>query len=428
MNSNKIEINRDFKNAFQSINSGENVFVSGSAGSGKSTLLRLVVKRSGSNSIVLAPTGVAALNVGGQTIHSFFRFPARLIQREDIWRPRNAELFRSIETIILDEVSMIRADLWSGMDCSLRLHRGDPRPFGGVQVVAFGDFGQLPTVVDSSNLEDYLDRHFGGPFVFNVEAFRQLHLKAIRLKKIYRQHDSKFIEILDSLRKGTLTKNQLRELNSCVSAEPQFRDRDQVVQLTTTKLAARNINEGFLRKLAGEAYLYEATVCGNFYECDYPGEARLKLKPKAKVMMLANDSRRRFVNGSLGQVVEVGPDFVSVSIDGCYYEIEPFTWEKFEYEYDRQTGQIYPEVTGTFEQYPIRLGWALTIHKAQGLSFDKVHLDLGSGAFTHGQCYVGLSRCRSLEGLTLGRSIRRQDIIVDSRIRDYMMAVESMTA
>lgn len=427
-----IEINEDFKSALELIERrNENVYVTGNAGTGKSTLLKYLTATTKKNVVVLAPTGLAAINVGGQTIHSFFRLPPKLIKIEEIRPSRKAIIYQKLDAVIIDEVSMVRADLMDGIDYSLRINRKRlNEPFGGVQMIFFGDLFQLPPVVKGRDLEDYFNEVYGGPYFFCSKVFRGNSIRCVELRKIYRQCDVAFIRMLNSIRENRLTSDLLQSLNSKVAPTLERVDQGDYVTLTTTNQAAFEINESFLDAIKEKEYVYDANIQGKFEESDYPTEATLRLKKGARVMLLRNDPLKRWVNGTLATIADLSEGSIAIDIDGSRYEINKEIWKKIEYYYDREEGRIEEKIIGSFEQYPIRLAWAITIHKSQGQTFHKVFIDLGSGAFAHGQTYVALSRCTSFDGIKLRRPVESRDIIFDPRVYDYakVMINENQTA
>lgn len=416
-----IEINDDYKSVLDLIEvQNKSIYVTGNAGTGKSTLLKYLISTTKKNMIVLAPTGLAAINVGGQTIHSFFRFPPKLIKKENIKPSRNAILYQKLDAVIIDEVSMVRADVMDGIDQSLRINRGKlHEPFGGVQMIFFGDLFQLPPIVKGRDLEDFFNEVYGAPYFFCSKAIKSSRISFVDLKKIYRQTETDFIGILNSIRENRLTPDLLQALNSKVAANIESVARKDYVTLTTTNQAAYEINEEFLQAIKEKEYEYAATIQGKFDESDYPTEATLRLKKGARIMLLRNDPLKKWVNGTLARVSNLGEGRISIDVEGSKYEINKETWKKIEYYYDRETRKIEEREIGSFEQYPIRLAWAITIHKSQGQTFDRVYIDLGRGAFAHGQTYVALSRCTSFNGLRLRRPVESRDVIFDSRVYDY---------
>lgn len=399
------------------------LFVTGRAGTGKSTLLRTLRDSLGQSCAVVAPTGLAGVQVGGQTIHSFFGLPPRLIQPEDIRKGRNGAVMRRLDTLIIDEVSMVRADLMHGIDMSLRINRGRSKePFGGVQLVLFGDLHQLPPVVDNQSA-GYLHETFGGPFFFNAPAFRDGRCVLLELGHVFRQSDEDFIRVLNAIREGDAGPDELDVINARVSPLARLRDAGDAVILTTTNAAAARINQAFLQALPGDERAFMASVTGEYSPGAYPTEADLTLKAGAKVILIRNDSLKRWVNGTLAVVSRIEEARVWIKIGSGpkadEHELEPVAWESIRFAYDTAKDEITRTVAGTFSQLPVRLAWALTIHKAQGLTLDRVYIDLGRGAFAHGQTYVALSRCRTLEGLRLGRPLRASDVMFDQAALGY---------
>ena len=418
-----IEETAEFRSVFDHVESGEGqLFVTGKAGTGKSTLLRGLSNPDDEHrdSVVLAPTGLAAVNVGGQTIHSFFGLPPRLIKPEDIRYSRKIGLMRRMKTLILDEVSMVRSDLMDGIDRSLRLNRKKPDvPFGGVKLVAFGDLHQLPPVVQEGELKAYLEEEFGGPFFFNAPVFREGDGRRIELTHVFRQRDERFLTALNGFREGEASPELLDIINSRVVPLENLKDREDYVILTPTNQVAQEINGAFLRALPGKEQFHEANISGTYTDSAHPTDQTLVLKEGAKVIMLRNDPDGRWVNGTLGRVAKLKEDRIWVDIKGETYEIEPALWESIRYDFDQKEDRIVESVVGAFRQFPVRLAWALTIHKAQGMTLDRVYVDLRRGTFAHGQAYVALSRCRTLEGLALARPVRRADIIFEPRATGY---------
>lgn len=400
---------------------GGNLFVTGRAGTGKSTLLRALRNAIADELVVVAPTGLAAVNVGGQTIHSFFGLPPRLIRSDDIRRSRNGTVMRKLAFLVIDEVSMVRSDLMWAIDQSLRINRGRPRePFGGVRLLLFGDLHQLPPVVQEAEVAAHLHEEFGGPFFFSVPSLREgAGTELLELTQVFRQSDEALISVLNRIRDGEADTDDLAELNQCVAPIRTLGEGDRFVILTPTNAAAQRINAAYLDALPGRAVTYEAGITGDFTQASHPTDSALTLKTGAKVILLRNDPERRWVNGTIARISRLEDKKVFVEVSGREHELEPVSWEQRRYAYDREQEKIVGTVAGTFRQYPVRLAWALTIHKAQGLTLDNVYIDLGRGTFAHGQAYVALSRCRSLEGLALARKLEPRDILFDRAAMAY---------
>lgn len=397
------------------------LFVTGRAGTGKSTLLRALRDILPSEMVILAPTGLAAVNIGGQTIHSFFGLPPRLIRPEDIKRSRNGRVMRRLEFIIIDEVSMVRSDLMWAIDQSLRLNRGRARePFGGCRLILFGDLHQLPPVVQEAEVAEHLESAHGGPFFFSVSSLQEgAGTALIELNQVFRQSDEDLITVLNRIREGEVDEEDLVRLNERVAPIRTLGEGDPFVILTPTNAAAQRINMAYLDALPVEARAYEAGLTGEFSQSAHPTDTTLILKAGAKVILLRNDPDRRWVNGSIARVTRLTEDRVYIEIDGKEHEIEPVAWEQRRYAYDKEKEKVVETVAGTFTQFPVRLAWALTIHKSQGLTLDRAYIDLGRGTFAHGQAYVALSRCRTLDGLALARPLQPRDILFDRSALGY---------
>jgi len=405
------------------------LFVTGRAGTGKSTLLRALKELVPGELVIVAPTGLAAVNVGGQTIHSFFGFPPRLIRGDDIRRSRNGALMRRMKYLVIDEVSMVRSDLMWAIDQSLRVNRGRPREsFGGVRLIMFGDLHQLPPVVQEAEVAEHLETNFGGPFFFSAPALREgAGTVRLELSHVFRQSDAALIDILNKLRDGEADEHSLEFLNERVNPVRTLTEGDPYVILTPTNAAAQRINMAYLEALGGTPRKYEAGISGEYNAAVQPTDATLLLKPGAKVILLRNDPDRRWVNGTVARISRLDEKRVWISLNGEEYEVEPASWESRRYAFDKDAEKIVETVAGTFKQFPLRLAWALTIHKAQGLTLDRVYIDLGRGTFAHGQAYVALSRCRTLEGLALARPLTPRDILFDVSATGYRDIFPSLT-
>ncbi len=422
-----FDFNEDFKYAFDLMHSdAQCIFITGRAGCGKSTLLTYFVQKTLKKVVLLASTGVAALRIRGQTIHSFFGFPPRLITKDNIKTMRKRNLFKSIDAIIIDEISMVRADLMDGIDLFLRKNRAEKnKPFGGIQMIFFGDMYQLPPVISNIEEGQYLSLSYASPYFFDAHVFSQVHMETVELRKVYRQRDRNFIHILNAIRENNIDYDMVEEINR--RHIPYAADDPHCVTLTTTNARAFAINEVKMAELKEPELSFYGIAEGEYFKNDKrecPTDPILTLKKGAQVIFVRNDTNKRWVNGDIGTIVKIDNAMIQVEItredQAKIYPVERETWEMIRYVFDPGTGIIITETIGTFTQYPLKLAWAITIHKGQGATFDKVHIDLGWRTFAHGQAYVALSRCRSLEGLTLERPLRPNDIRVDGRIVQFL--------
>jgi len=388
----------------------KSVFLTGKAGTGKSTLLKEFIENTQKRVVVLAPTGIAAVNVGGQTIHSFFKFRS---SGDGITAAKN-ELLNHIDTIVLDEVSMVRADVLDAMDLVLKKSRESNEPFGGVQMIFIGDLYQLPPVV--TNKDTYITDKYKSPFFVDANCMQNYEYEFIELTKIYRQDESqeKFKNVLNSIRENS-SKIDLDLINSRYLAEPKTGS----IYLTARRDLADRINAESLEKTKGELKVFNATVDGDFKESEYPVEMELKLKSGVPIIMVNNDKEGRWANGTMAIITLItNNSILAKTNNGENIKIERHTWQKYEY-YLNDNQELKYRSIGKFMQFPVRLASAMTIHKSQGQTFESVIIDTGIGAFAHGQIYVALSRCKSLEGVALKQRIKKQDIIVDKRIIEY---------
>ena len=404
----------------------QSVFITGRAGTGKSTLLQLFRDTTQKRVVVLAPTGVAALNVRGQTIHSFFGFPGKPIQKSDIRRRRYRKLYEKLEVLIIDEISMVRADMLDNIDYFLRINRGINLPFGGVQVIFFGDLFQLPPVVASEEEHMLFRYYYDSPYFFSAKVFVEegFEMEKVELRTTYRQSSPHFIRLLDAVRLNQVDYDDLEDLNQRYFED--FEAEDFYITLSARNKVADEINRSQLARLQSPVFSYRASVRGEFHPRLFPTELDLELRVGAQVMFVKNDPDKQFVNGSIGKVVALTTDSIQVALqneDGStkMIDVKKLEWEILKYKTtEDDISKIDAQVVGTFTQYPLKLAWAITIHKSQGKSFDKVIINLGAkGAFEHGQTYVALSRCRSLEGLVLKHRLNPRDIMVDDRIVEY---------
>lgn len=415
------EESRAILNLFE--NTSQNVFMTGKAGTGKSTLLRYFRATTKKNHAVVAPTGVAAINVQGQTIHSFFGFDIDITpSRVRYVSAEKLRVIRNLEALIIDEISMIRADLLDCINKSLQMNRRNNSPFGGVQVIAIGDPYQLPPVVKTSERK-YFDQVYGGPHFFNSKSFKAGSFQIRELSKIHRQKDEVFKRILNRIRNGTHTDEEIDLLNNTVKNHKPTSD---TIKLVTTNDIARIINEEELRKLPGQEKIYKAHIVGEFREKDMPTNTELLLKEGAMVMLLNNDRDKRWVNGNTAKVISLVGGSVKVKFDdNTFAEIGPNEWDNIQFVYNEDEGKIEPQIVGRFIQIPVKPAWAITIHKSQGQTHTKIHIDFGSGTFAPGQAYVALSRCTSLEGLSLETPIMKDDIMVDKQVHFFMGGLNS---
>lgn len=420
-----LELNADFKYALDLIEkTDKSLFITGKAGTGKSTLLQLFRNTTRKKTVVLAPTGIAALNVKGQTIHSFFGFPPKMFDQSDIKKRRNRRLYKNIEVLIIDEISMVRADLLDNIDYFLRLNRESPLPFGGLQVVFFGDLFQLPPVIASNVEAQLFQLQYDSPYFFSARIFQEgFEMEMMELRKVYRQENRHFLRLLEAVRLNQIDHDDLEDLNErCI---PDFQAQDFYITLSARNATVDAINEKELKKIPLDEQIYQASITGQFKPNLFPADPLLKLKLNAQVMFVKNDPKRQFVNGTIGKIVKLENDSVTVMVEDLqgkreYIEVERMDWEILRYKESKEdSSKIESEVIGTFKQYPLRLAWAITIHKSQGKTFERVIIDLGKGAFEHGQTYVALSRCRTLEGIVLRQPIRFRDILTDERIVDF---------
>ena len=420
-----LELNKDFKYVLDVVEkTTASLFVTGRAGTGKSTLLQLLVRTSAKKIVVLAPTGIAALNVHGQTIHSFFRFPARPLKQTDIKKRRSRKLYENIDVLIIDEISMVRADLFDNINLFLQINRGNPAPFGGVQLVLFGDLFQLPPIVSSEAEKHLFSWYYETPYFFSAKVFQKgFEMETIELYKVYRQKDRQFLRLLDGLRNNIFDTDDLEDLN--VAYRPNAEPKDFYITICPRNRQVDAINTRELAKLDTEAFLYKAKVTGNFDPRLFPTEPLLKLKKGAQVMFIKNDPDKRFVNGTIGIIKELSDDKIVVTIEDREGEkndvaLDVASWEILKYVEDKNNpNEISTEVIGEYIQYPLKLAWAVTIHKSQGKTFERVIIDMGNGAFENGQTYVALSRCTSLDGIILRKPLKMNDILVDERVIDF---------
>lgn len=405
---------------------GTNLFLTGRAGTGKTTFLKNLTDNSRKRMVVVAPTGIAAVNAGGVTIHSFFqldfnRAPEEFSRKRFVrFSKEKLNVLRSMDVLVIDEISMVRADLLDRVDEVLRRHRNPRRPFGGVQLLMIGDLHQLPPVVTDSEAQSVMDR-YSSPYFFESRALREAGFRTVELNKVYRQNDEHFITLLNAIRANRAGADILSALNARVGRS--FAPGERFVRLVTHNRQARSINESELTKLPGEMFRFDAKVEGKFPESSYPVEESLLLKKGAQVMFIKNDLQdHAYYNGLLAEVTELSESAIVVrTTDGKAIKVREEEWVNNSYALDEEKGEILEVREGAFRQFPLRLAWAITIHKSQGLTFDRAVID-AAGAFAHGQTYVALSRCRTLGGLSLDRPLSPSAIITDRTVEAFMEA------
>ena len=417
-----MEQNKEMMQAYRLLkNTNTSFFLTGRAGTGKTTFINNAQRNINKRFIILAPTGVAAINAGGMTIHSFFGFEPKVLTPYDRanLNKENYAVLRNADTIIIDEVSMVRCDLIDAINRTLQKCMRNMLPFGGKQMLFVGDMFQLEPVVTAEDKEDmksiYGDRK---PFFFNADIFSYITVNPIELRQVYRQTDAEFISLLDNIRNEKAGSKELKMLNSRV-CDPTDSDK-AIITLTSTNRVAKNINESMLVQMQEPEYIFEGVVEGDFNVEKFSTTERvLRLRVGAQVMFTRNDSHKRWVNGSLGKIESITEDKITVKLnDGKTHNVDRVTWEKVKYAYNKETKTVTKDVVGTFTQFPLKLAWAITIHKSQGLTFDYVKIDLSGGVFAAGQTYVAISRARSLDGLYLQKPVLAKHVMTHKDILD----------
>jgi len=422
-----IDINPEFRKALDLMEgTRRHVFITGRAGTGKSTLLTYFRRSTRKNIVVLAPTGVAAINVGGQTIHAFFKFkpditPGKVRKRI---KGEKDSIYRKLTTVVIDEISMVRADLLDCIDKFLRLNGPDyTLPFGGVQMIFIGDLYQLPPVVTGEQ-RDIFRGHYATPYFFSAQAFENLDIGFVELETVYRQTDDEFIRLLNTIRNRTATEADIALINRRYDPAFEAPKKDYYIYLTSTNVLADGINEERLARLPGKVWMSRGTIQGQFGAEYLPAAVDLRLKRGAQIMLLNNDTYGRWINGTIGRVTgfdadENGQDLIIAHLEsGEEVAIAPYTWEI--YRFFLKEGELASEAAGSFTHFPVRLAFAVTIHKSQGKTFEKAVIDVGRGTFAHGQMYVALSRCKSLEGIVLKQPLKKSHILMDWQVVKFL--------
>ncbi len=429
----EIDFNPEFQHALDMMEeTDKNIFITGRAGTGKSTLLNYFHDNTGKNVVILAPTGVAAVNVGGQTIHSFFHFKPNVtlaaIKKKKASGKEKTSIYKKLTTIVIDEVSMVRADLLDCVDKFLRLNGpNSKRPFGGVQMIFIGDLYQLPPVVSGAEREIFRS-HYTSPYFFSAKVMEHLDMEFVELEKVYRQKDDEFVRLLNAIRNNSITDDDIALFNKSCNPSFEVSADEFYISLTSTNDMSDMINYNRLAQLSGKIWKARGLVDGEFGKESMPTAEELKLKKGAQIMLLNNDAYGRWINGTIGKVKkfekdEEGEDVIVAELDnGETVEISLYTWKI--YKFFLKNEELRSEEVGSFRQYPVRLAFAVTIHKSQGKTFEKVVIDVGRGTFAHGQMYVALSRCTTLEGIVLRHPLKKNHVLMDWQVVKFLTGMQ----
>ena len=434
--------NPEFMQAWNLIrHTHRSVFLTGKAGTGKSTFLQYICKHTKKKHIVLAPTGIAAMNVGGVTLHSFFQIPTRPIPPDDTdyslskikkklkLSKEKIKIIKAVELIIIDEISMVRSDIIDFVDRVLRSYSDNKKePFGGKQLLLVGDIFQLEPVI-TADTRNILSHYYSNFFFFNAKVYDSVDLVSIELKKIYRQQDDRFIKILDRIRMNQATTDDLKIVNTQYCEYDTINYDNFTITLASRRDIVDNINTRNLEVLPGDEFTFKGKIDGDFPEKLLPTDRDLILKKNAQIIFIKNDKDKRWVNGTIAKVHKITPESLMIKLEnGDIHTLSPEIWRNIKYTFNEEKKQIEEEILGEFTQFPVKAAWALTIHKSQGLTFSNVILDLGDGAFSSGQTYVALSRCTSLEGITLKSKLSKRDIIVNPTIANFSKSFNDQAA
>jgi len=429
----EIDFNAEFRRALALMEeTPNNILITGRAGTGKSTLLKYFRENTRKKVVVLAPTGVAAVNVEGQTIHSFFHFKPS-VTPSSIKRKKKAErdkptVYKKLTTIVIDEISMVRADLMDCIDKFLRFNGPDEqRPFGGVQMILIGDLYQLPPVVTSAEREIFKS-HYATPYFFSAQVFESLAIDFVELEKVYRQKDDEFIRLLNAIRNRSVTDDDLARFNTRCRPDFEAPEGTFYLSLTSTNDLADAVNEKRLGELPGRVWKAKGLIEGDFGKEYLPTAVELKLKKGAQIMLLNNDAFGQWINGTIGRIRKFendddGEDVIVADLDnGDTARITPYTWKIYRFFLEKE--ELHSEEVGSFKQYPVRLAFAVTIHKSQGKTFENVVIDIGRGTFAHGQMYVALSRCTTLDGIILKQPLKKSHILMDWQVVKFLTGIQ----